>query len=82
VLTKHEIDPLIIAADIASREVVTVTENENLNDALEKFGRRDFDILPVVSRGDTTTIIGMLYRQDLINYYNKQLMKRMVRGED
>jgi CIC family chloride channel protein len=82
VLTKHEIDPLIIAADIASREVVTVTENENLNDALEKFGRRDFDILPVVSRGDTTTIIGMLYRQDLINYYNKQLMKRMVKGED
>ena len=82
VLTKHEIDPLIIAADIASRDVVTVTENENLNEALEKFGRRDFDLLPVVSRGDTATIIGMLYRQDLINYYNQQLMKRMVKGED
>lgn len=82
VLTKHEIDPLIIAADIASRDVVTVTENENLNDALEKFGRRDFDLLPVVSRGDSASIIGMLYRQDMINYYNKQLMKRMVKGEN
>jgi len=38
--------------------------------------------LPVVSRGDTSTIIGMLYRQDLINYYNKELMRRMVKGEE
>ena len=82
VLTKHEIDPLIIAADIASREVVTVFESENLNEALEKFGRRDFDLLPVVTRGDVTSITGVLYRQDLINYYNKELMRRMVKSEE
>ena len=82
VLTKHEIDPLIIAADIASREVVTVTENENLSQALEKFGRRDFDLLPVVSRADPTSIMGVLYRDDLINYYNQQLMRRMVEKEE
>jgi len=81
VLTKHEIDPLIIAADIANTEVVTVTENENMNHALEKFGRRDHDLLPVVSRGDSTIIIGVLHKQDLINYYNNQLMKRMAKGD-
>jgi CIC family chloride channel protein len=82
VLTKHEIDPLIIAADIASRDVISVTENENLSEALEKFGRRDFDLLPVVSRADPSSITGVLYRDDLINYYNKQLMKRMVEREE
>ena len=82
VLTKHEIDPLIIAADIASRDVVSITENENLNQAMEKFGRRDFDLLPVVSRTDSSSILGVLYRDDMTNYYNQQLMKRMVEKEE
>ncbi len=82
VLTKHDVDSLIIASDIASRDIVSVTEDENLNQALEKFGRRDFDLLPVVSHLNPSKILGVLYRQDLINYYNKQLMRRMVGGED
>jgi len=78
VLTKHEVDTLIIAADIANRDVISVSADENLNDALNKFGRRDLDLLPVVSKGDPDDIIGVLYRHDLINYYNKQLVLRMA----
>jgi CIC family chloride channel protein len=82
VLTKHEVDSLIIAADIANTDVISVNADDNLNDALNKFGRRDLDLLPVVSKSDSSEIIGVLYRQDLINHYNTQLMMRMVdKGE-
>lgn len=80
ILTKHEIDALIIASDIATTDMVTITEDENLNQALEKFGRKDYDILPVVDRSDPSRIRGVIHKSYLLSYYNKRLMERMVRG--
>lgn len=81
VLTKHEIDALVIASDIATRDIVSITEDENLNQALEKFGLRDFDLLPVVDKDDPTKIKGVIHKSYLISYYNKRLMERMVAEE-
>lgn len=81
ILTKHEVDALVIASDIATTDIVTITEDENLNQALEKLGRKDFDLLPVVDKNDPTRIIGVIHKSYLLSYYNKRLMERMVRGE-
>ncbi len=81
VLTKHEIDALVIASDIATRDIVSITEDENLNQALEKFGLRDFDLLPVVEKDDPTKIKGVIHKSYVISYYNKRLMERMVAEE-
>ena len=81
VLTRHEVDALVIASDIATREIVSITEDENLNQALEKFGIRDFDLLPVVEKGDPTKIKGVIHKSYVISYYNKRLMERMVAEE-
>jgi len=78
-LTKHEVDTLVIAADIATREIISITEDENLNQALEKFGIRDFDLLPVVDKDDPRKIKGVVHKSYLLSYYNKRLMERMVR---
>jgi CIC family chloride channel protein len=81
VLTKHEIDALVIASDIATREIVSITEDENLNQALEKFGMRDFDLLPVVEKDDPAKIKGVIHKSYVISYYNKRLMERMMAEE-
>lgn len=81
VLTRHEVDALVIASDIATREIVSITEDENLNQALEKFGMRDFDLLPVVEKNDPTRIKGVIHKSYVISYYNKRLMERMVAEE-
>jgi CIC family chloride channel protein len=79
ILTKHEIDSLVIASDVATREIVSVTENDNLNQALEKFAMRDLDLLPVVDEDDRSRMKGVLHKSYLLSYYNKRLMERMVR---
>ncbi|MEE8417319.1 MAG: CBS domain-containing protein, partial [candidate division Zixibacteria bacterium] len=78
VLTRHEVNALVIASDIATREIVSITEDENLNQALEKFGIRDFDLLPVVEKDDPGKIKGVIHKSYVISYYNKRLMERMV----
>lgn len=81
ILTKHEVDALVIASDIATTEIISVTEDENLKQALEKFGTRDFDLLPVVDKEDPTRIKGIIHKSYLLSYYNKRLMERMVKEE-
>ena len=82
ILTKHEIDDLVIASDIANRDIVSITEEDNLRQALEKFGLRDFDLLPVVDKDDPMKINGVLHKSYLLSYYNKRLMERMVKEGD
>ncbi len=81
ILTKHEVDALVIASDIATTEIISVTEDENLKQALEKFGLRDFDLLPVVDKEDPTRIKGIIHKSYLLSYYNKRLMEKMVKEE-
>lgn len=81
ILTKQEVDTLVIASDIATTEIISVTEDENLKQALEKFGLRDFDLLPVVDKEDPTRIKGIIHKSYLLSYYNKRLMEKMVKEE-
>jgi CIC family chloride channel protein len=80
ILTQPVIPTLIIASDIASRNIITVTPDENLNDALQKFGRKDIGMLPVVEEDDPTKILGIIKRGDVMAYYNKRLVGKMAAG--
>jgi CIC family chloride channel protein len=61
--------------DIATRKVVTVTEDESLLQALEKITSGDFAILPVVDRKDDKKIVGVISRRDIVSAYGEVLMK-------
>lgn len=65
---------LIIAQDVATAHPVTMTPDENLNDAMRKFGLRDTEQLPVVDARDGDRLIGMLRRSEVINAYNRALL--------
>ncbi len=79
VLAKHEADSLIIASDIATRDLVKVNAEDNLNAAFQAFGTRDDEVIPVVSKSNPSNVEGFIYRLDLMNHYNRMLAARASR---
>jgi CIC family chloride channel protein len=76
VLTQHEADNLIIASDIATRNLITLTADDNLSAAFKAFGLQDYEVLPVIAKDKPTDVKGLIYRSDLMNYYNRVLSER------
>ena len=72
---------LIIARDLATLDVVTITTDDDLYNALDKITRKDFSILPVVSPDNPLNLMGILTRRDIISAYNKAVIKRSVFNE-
>ena len=74
------VDPsLIIVSDIATTNLITITTDENLDVALQKFGHKDLDMMPVVDKTNPTRIIGVLRRGDVMITYNKRLVEKIAR---
>jgi CIC family chloride channel protein len=69
---------LVVAKELATPKVVTISLNDNLHDALGKIAARDFSILPVVSPDDPKRILGILTRRDIMSAYNKAVIKKSV----
>jgi CIC family chloride channel protein len=69
---------LVVAKELATQEVVTVTTHDNLYDALEKITSKDFSILPVVSSDNQSKLLGVLTRRDIIGAYNKAVVKQSL----
>lgn len=69
---------LIIARDIATKKVVTVTTEDNLYRALERITHKDFSIMPVVSPEDQLKLEGVLTRRDIIGAYDKAIIKKSL----
>jgi CIC family chloride channel protein len=78
VLHDENLKDIIIVRELATPEVVTVSDDDNLYDALEKISRRDFSILPVVSSEDPKVIQGVLTRRDIISAYSSAVIKKSM----
>ena len=77
-LFNEDLKDLVCAKDIATQEVTTVTTEDNLHDAMASFTRRDFSVIPVVSPGDRTRLLGVLTRRDVIGAYDKAVLKKTL----
>lgn len=69
---------LVVARDIAASKVVTVSADDDLYNAMEKITAKDFSILPVVSPDDPSELLGILTRRDIMDAYNKAVIKKSV----
>ena len=69
---------LVVAKDIASTDLVTVSLDDNLFTALEKISKKDFAVLPVVSAEDPSRLEGVISRRDIIGAYNKAVLKKSL----
>jgi CIC family chloride channel protein len=69
---------LVVAKDLATTDLVTVSLDDNLYTALEKISSKDFAVLPVVSSQDSSRLEGVVSRRDIIGAYNKAVLKKSL----
>lgn len=75
-LDSAELADIVVAKEIATENVITVTEDNNLNEAMERFAIKDIEQLPVVKADDPRRIVGMLRRTDVLAAYKKEVLKK------
>ncbi len=71
---------VLIADDIASLDPATVTPEETLDVVFRLFARRNLDELAVVDSSDPGKVIGSVHRPDVVDAYNREIMKRDLVG--
>jgi chloride channel protein, CIC family len=66
---------LAVARDVMVTKIVSVTPEDDLNTALQRFTALNLDELPVLDPEDQGKLLGMLRRKETIAVYNQSLMK-------
>jgi len=69
IFTPH-LENLVVMKDIMVSGLITTTPSEDLNTVLHKLTRKNIDALPVVDEQDPSAYMGLIYRRDIIAYYN------------
>lgn len=64
---------LAVADDVATEEVLRVSERDSLNTAIRRFTYKNIDELPVVANDDPDRVIGLLRRKEVLDAYNRRL---------
>ena len=77
VLSQHTLDYLVIAKDIVHEDTVTLTYDDDLEKAFGLFHLQDLKLIPVVDPSNENRVIGVLRREDLIDYYNSRLIETL-----
>ena len=67
---------LVIAKDVATMDIITISPSDSIQDALYKMGRNAISHLPVVEEDDTGKIIGTLNKKEVMAVYNKAVLGR------
>ncbi|MBL3582918.1 chloride channel protein [Oleidesulfovibrio alaskensis] len=69
---------LVIAGDIATTRLVTVTEGDSIQCALGRMSRSGIAQLPVVELGDARRLKGILREKDVIHAYDMAVVRRQM----
>jgi CIC family chloride channel protein len=78
VVFDEHLKDVVVAREVATTTVVTVSADDNLYNAMEKIALKDFSILPVVSPNNPSQLLGVLNRRDIFSAYNKAVIKKAI----
>jgi CIC family chloride channel protein len=81
-LNEEGLIDLIIANDIATRDLATVTTDDTLQEALDKITDRGVSQLPVLSSGSQKRLVGTLTESAINGAYNSAIVKDEILKED
>ncbi len=70
---EEEIMDFLLAKDIANEDLITTTEEENLNNLLHKIGFKDISMIPVVKENDPESVVGVVKRKDILKAYSEAI---------
>jgi CIC family chloride channel protein len=71
-------DEALTAQDLATKNLVKVTEEDSLFSAMSRIVRGDFSILPVVNRENPKELIGVISRRDIMSTYDHMIIRKMT----
>lgn len=74
------LDQVVVAAEVANRNVKVVMENASLLDAIDVLDREVFEQMPVVAADNPKRVLGMLSRNAVFSTYHKLIVKHGERG--
>jgi len=80
ILQEKGLEELVVADDIMTTGVPSVTPSDTLADTMRKFSARYQDVLPVVGSQENKRFLGVLHRSDIINAYNREILKQSALG--
>ncbi len=79
VVFEEDLLDLVVVKEIATHNVITAHEDEDLDQAMRKIGYRNIEQLPVVDRETHRKLIGIISRRDIVSAYNRALMSRSLK---
>ncbi|MDK2948617.1 MAG: chloride channel protein family [Methanolobus sp.] len=65
--------------EICSKDVAVAYQDETLNTVLKRLAAKDIGRLPVVSRSDSTKLLGIITRSDIVKLYDKKILDKVQR---
>lgn len=72
-LFEESLAKVVVARDVATSGVVTVSWNDTLQSALDKMAMIGVDELPVIQDENPDKIVGMISKRDIISYYHNRI---------
>jgi CIC family chloride channel protein len=81
VVFERDLLDLVVVKELATLDVITVCEDDNLDSAMRRIGYRNIEQLPVVDKEKGTKLLGIISRRDMVSAYNRALMVRSLEEE-
>jgi CIC family chloride channel protein len=73
-LREEGLEYLVIARDVATMDIITISPSDSIQDALHRMGRYGISHLPVVEEDDNGKVVGTLTKKDVMAVYNKAVL--------
>jgi CIC family chloride channel protein len=78
-ITRRELDSIIIADDLVQPYIEAVNIDTDLEEVMNTFNMRGTRILPVVDDAVPPQIVGVVRKDDLVEFYNRRLVEHLKR---
>jgi chloride channel protein, CIC family len=81
VVFEKDLMDLVVIKELATLDVTTIYEDDDLDRAMRKIGYRNIEQLPVVDKESGRKLVGIISRRDMVSAYNRALMARTLEEE-
>ncbi len=78
---RDDVADLLIAMDLINTDIPKVKLEDDLDMVMKLFGMYDYDELPVVDSSNPDRVIGAIKHKEVIEAYNRELMKKNLSQE-
>jgi len=74
-LLDSSLDDVVVASEVANRNVMTVSEDSSLLDAIRVLDRETFEQMPVMARDNPRKMLGVLSRNAVFSTYHRLMVE-------